>query len=80
MKNAPMAQKFCDQRRKTTFATQSANKRHSVFIPHRRAKGAMRHGEGDTGAARVTLDRDFAARFTFDRDFGLMVQSKAIGV
>jgi hypothetical protein len=24
MKNAPMAQKFCDQRRKTTFATQSA--------------------------------------------------------
>jgi hypothetical protein len=25
MKNAPMAQKFCDQRRKTTFATQSAH-------------------------------------------------------
>ena len=27
MKNAPMAQKFCDQGRKTTFATKSANKR-----------------------------------------------------
>jgi len=25
MKNAPMAQKFCDQGRKTTFATLSAN-------------------------------------------------------
>jgi hypothetical protein len=30
MKNAPMAQKFCDQRRKTTFATQSANSGLSV--------------------------------------------------
>src|ERR1700758_5049835 len=29
MKNAPMAQKFCDQGRKTTFATQSGVKRTS---------------------------------------------------
>src|ERR1700751_74401 len=28
MKNAPMAQKFCDQGRKTTFATQSTRSRH----------------------------------------------------
>src|SRR6266566_4001291 len=28
MKNAPMAQKFCDQRCKTTFATVSAKSRH----------------------------------------------------
>src|SRR6266702_8814644 len=32
MKNAPMAQKFCDQGRKTTFATQSARSRRATSI------------------------------------------------
>src|ERR1700745_2886714 len=54
MKNAPMAQKFCDQGRKTTFATQSAKSRHSghFWILLLAGKGAQVRG-----ASHVKLPR-----------------------
>src|SRR5260370_12226883 len=62
MKNAPMAQKFCDQRRKTTFATQSALSGHCNALIRCPLSGVKRTSTGNVPMSAFDPKRTSAVR------------------
>jgi hypothetical protein len=59
MKNAPMAQKFCDQGRKTTFATQSQVKR---TLTNRRSRSVAHEIDAHSLNCRPATNEEISAQ------------------